>query len=80
MQKRLMTDGTVISRAKSPHGVGHVYYVDGGPEGLVPVFDTYMNPLAVILACAAWETDKENLAEFKLNDPKPVFNKTGFRY
>lgn len=76
MQRRLMSDGTVISRAAVPGG-GHVYYVDGGPEGMVIALDTHMIPLAVAMACIAWETDIEPLGG---PEPHCEFNKLGFRF
>lgn len=69
MRQRLMEDGTVIKRQPTPNGEGYVYYIDGGPAGMVVVMDTYMTPLPIITACTAWELDN------KKGDPaKPTFN------
>lgn len=77
MQRRHLANGTTIARARSPHGVGHVYYVDGGPEGVVQVIDTFMVGEAVIAACLAWELDD---ARPDGPHPAPVFNRAGFRF
>lgn len=52
-----MSNGTVITRARSPIGDGFIYYVDGGPGGMVQVTDTSMIDIPITMACLAWEMD-----------------------
>lgn len=77
MQKRILSNGTVLMREPAPDGVGHIYYQPAGPEGMVVVLDTHTNRTPVIAAALAWELDEEPP---KGIDPKPFFNKNGFRY
>ena len=76
MQQRQMSNGTVIKRARAPNGEGHVYYVDGGPAGMVVVMDTYLTDLSIISACSAWELDNK---PGELVTPKLNFNDMGYR-
>lgn len=76
MDKRLLADGHVITRAKPSAANHNIYYVDAGPEGKVVALDLNVIPMSVILACIAWEHDITN------HDKHPAieFTKTGFRY
>lgn len=76
MQSRKLTDGTVLSRAKAPIGPGYVYYVDGGPGGLVQVVDTSMTPAWLVAACLEWELTPQH---YQGPEPTLEFNQTGFR-
>ena len=58
-EKRVLANKTELSRIPCPHDPAkHIYFVEGGKEGHVMVIDTYMSPLDIVLACAAWELDK----------------------
>lgn len=72
---RVLDNGTIITRAKSPIGNGNIYYVEGGPEGKVQVIDTYLIPMHIIAACMAWELDtptkgcnKDPKCEFRISN------------
>lgn len=79
-QQRLLDNGTKITRYKSPLGKGHMYYADGGPEGMVLITDTYMIPPSTLMACIAWELDTPKEHHKTPIDPQPIFNKEGFRF
>lgn len=61
-----------IIRTNSPFGRGHMYYMDGGSEGLVLVADTYFTPLSVLSECNSWELDE---APFQFPTLTLEFNK-----
>lgn len=79
-ETRTLNSGTKITRYPSPLGKGHMYYTNGGPEGMVLIMDTYLIPVSVVSACLSWELDSEVQEPPLIKTPKPEFNKEGFRF
>lgn len=69
-KRYLVDDDTLLIRRPSPHGKGHEYLVEAGPEGYIKVWDSYETKMNVLLTAMAWET-----GGITHGDPKLEFNK-----